>query len=98
MSESKAYPYHVKLDVLPRTVAATDKPGRRFQAHLKLRDPRHRLVSPSALFRQHCFSRQGHTLFSTRAVGNPSRAVAQCVRGTFTFPQGLSPDSSTALF
>ena len=37
MSESKAYPYHVKLDVLPRAVAATDKPGRRFQAHLKLR-------------------------------------------------------------
>ena len=37
MSESKTNPYRVKLDVLPRTVAATDKPGRRFQAHLKLR-------------------------------------------------------------
>ena len=37
MSESKTYPYRVKLDVVPRTVAATDKPGRRFQAHLKLR-------------------------------------------------------------
>ena len=37
MSESKTNPYREKLDVLPRTVAATDKPGRRFQAHLKLR-------------------------------------------------------------
>ena len=34
MSESKANPYRVKLDVVPRTVAATDRPGRRFQAHL----------------------------------------------------------------
>ena len=37
MSESKTNAYRVKLDVLPRTVAATDKPARRFQAHLKLR-------------------------------------------------------------
>ena len=37
MGESATNPYRTKLDVLPRTVAATDKPGRRFQAHLKLR-------------------------------------------------------------
>ena len=37
MSESKTNPYRTKLDVVPRTVAATDKSGRRFQAHLKLR-------------------------------------------------------------
>ena len=37
MSKSQSNLYRVKLDVVPRTVAATDKPGRRFQAHLKLR-------------------------------------------------------------
>ena len=37
MSETKTNLYRTKLDVVPRTVAATDKPGRRFQAHLKLR-------------------------------------------------------------
>ena len=32
MSEYKTNLYRVKLDVVPRTVAATDKPRRRFQA------------------------------------------------------------------
>ena len=38
MSDINPSEFRTKLDVIPREVAATDKPGRRFQAAFKLKD------------------------------------------------------------
>ena len=46
MNESKTNLYRVKLDVVLRTVAATDRPGRRFQAQRK--PPRHIAICRAA--------------------------------------------------
>ena len=37
MSDINPSEFRTKLDVMPREVAATDKPGRRFQAAFKLK-------------------------------------------------------------